>query len=163
MNLHTLAFGAPMQPRAGRDVLYGLMDARDRYVAAAYYGDRLEYEFAEPGLAGHHRAMNRFFDDDSDVHLSQISDDRNRFIAYIDGPREPGAWYLYDKAARSMTNLGGRYALDFQRLGGLRTPVGVHARRSLDRSLSDGPAGRHAGTAGGDAARRAGAPRSSRL
>lgn len=118
MNLHTLAFGAPIQPRADRDVLYGLMDARNRYVGAAYYGDRLEYDFAEEGLAAHHRAMNRFFEDDCDVHLSQISDDRNRFIAYVEGPREPGAWYLYDKVARSMTNLGSRYALDFERLGG---------------------------------------------
>lgn len=118
MNLHTLALGAPMQARAGRDVLYGLMDARHRYVGAAYYGDRLEYEFAEEGLAAHHRAMNRFFDNDCDVHLSQVSDDRTRFIAYVDGPREPGAWYLYDKTARSMTNLGSRYALDFERLGG---------------------------------------------
>ncbi|MGO4688944.1 alpha/beta hydrolase family protein [Brevundimonas sp. 2YAF1] len=118
MNLHTLAFGAPIQPRAGRDVLYGLMDARNRYMGAAYYGDRLEYDFVEAGLAAHHRAMNRFFDDDCDVHLSQVSDDRNRFIAYVEGPREPGAWYLYDKTARSMTNLGSRYALDFERLGG---------------------------------------------
>jgi dipeptidyl aminopeptidase/acylaminoacyl peptidase len=118
MNLHSLALGAPMQPKVGRDVLYGLMDARDRYIGAAYYGARLEYEFAEPDLAAHHRAMNRFFDDDCDVHVSQVSEDRNRFIVYVDGPREPGAWYLYDKVARSMTNLGGRYALDFQRLGG---------------------------------------------
>lgn len=117
MNLHTLAFGAPLQPRPGRDVLYGLMDARNRYVGAAYYGARLEYDFAEEGLAAHHRAMNRFFDDDCDVHLSQVSDDRNRFIAYAEGPREPGAWYLYDKTARSMTNLGSRHALDFERLG----------------------------------------------
>lgn len=118
MNLHSLVLGPPMQPRPGRDVLYGLMDARRRYVGAAYYGDRLEYDFAEEGLAAHHRAMNRFFDDDCDVHLSQVSDDRNRFIAYVEGPREPGAWYLYDKAARSMSNLGSRYDLDFERLGG---------------------------------------------
>lgn len=117
MNLHTMALGAPMQPRTDRDVLYGLTDSRDRYVGAAYYGDRLEYDFAEKDLATHHRAMNRFFDDDCDVHLSQVSDDRNRFIAYVEGPREPGAWYLYDKTARNMTNLGARHALDFERLG----------------------------------------------
>src|SRR5690606_13508542 len=94
MNLHSLVLGPPMQPRVGRDVLYGLMDVRRRYVGAAYYGDRLEYDFVDEGLAAHHRAMNRFFGDDCDVHLSQISDDRNRFIAYVEGPREPGAWYL---------------------------------------------------------------------
>lgn len=120
MNLHTLALGPPIQPRAGRDVLHGLFDDRRRYVGAAYYGDRLEYEFAEPGLAAHHRAMNRFFDDDCDVQLVQLSPDRSRVIAYVNGPREPGAWYLYDRTARSMTNMGASRVLDPQRLGDCR-------------------------------------------
>ena len=144
MNLHTLAFGAPMQARPGRDVLYGLVDGRNRYVGAAYYGDRLEYEFAEAGLAAHHRAMNRFFEDDCDVHLVQISPDRNRLLAYVEGPREPGAWYLYDKGARSMTNLGARRTLDFQRLSGcellkVQTRDGAQIEAYLTSPLGGAP------------------------
>ncbi|MFC5371852.1 alpha/beta hydrolase family protein [Brevundimonas faecalis] len=142
MNLHTLAFGPPMQPRAGRDVLYGLLDDRRRYVGAAYYGDRLEYEFAEPGLAAHHRAMNRFFDDDCDVHLVQISPDRSRIVAYVDGPREPGAWYLYDKTARSMTNMGARLVLDPQRLGDCRLlKIGTRDGAEIEAYLTSPPGG----------------------
>ncbi|MGH7019907.1 MAG: alpha/beta hydrolase family protein, partial [Brevundimonas sp.] len=142
MNLHTLALGPPMQPRAGRDVLHGLFDDSRRYVGAAYYGNRLEYEFAEPGLAAHHRAMNRFFDDDCDVHLLQVSSDRNRLVAYVDGPREPGAWYLYDKAARSMTNMGASRVLDVQRLGDCRLlKVGTRDGAEIEAYLTAPPGG----------------------
>lgn len=117
MDLRTLAFGAPMQARVGRDVLYGLRDSADRYLGTAYYGDRLEYDFAEPALAQHHRALNRFFDDDCDVHLTDVDTSRNRFIARVVGPREPGAWYFYDRAAQSIVNIGSRLSLDVGRLG----------------------------------------------
>jgi len=117
MDLHTLAFGPPLFTRPDRDVFYGLLGAGDQLIGAAYYGDRLEYEFNDPELGAHHRAMNRFFDDDVDVHLTQISNDRNRFVIRADGPREPGAWFLYDRAARSMTHLGAARALEMERLG----------------------------------------------
>lgn len=117
MDLHTLAFGPPLFTRPDRDVFYGLLGAGEQLVGAAYYGDRLEYEFNDPELGAHHRAMNRFFDDDVDVHLTQVSNDRNRFIIRADGPREPGAWFLYDRTARSMTHLGSSRALEMERLG----------------------------------------------
>jgi dipeptidyl aminopeptidase/acylaminoacyl peptidase len=117
LDLQTLAFGPPMQARAGRDVLYGLRDSADRYLGAAYYGDRLEYEFIEPALAPHHRALNRFFDDDCDVHLTDVDVSRNRFIAQVVGPREPGGWYFYDRAAQNIVNIGSRLTLDVDRLG----------------------------------------------
>jgi pimeloyl-ACP methyl ester carboxylesterase len=117
LDLTTLGFGAPMQVRAGRDVLYGLKDSAGRYLGAAYYGDRLEYDFVEPALAPHHRALNRFFDNDCDVHLTDVDASRNRFIARVSGPREPGAWYFYDRAAQKIVNIGSRLTLDAERLG----------------------------------------------
>jgi dipeptidyl aminopeptidase/acylaminoacyl peptidase len=117
LDLHTLGFGPPMQVRAGRDVLYGLKDSAGRYLGAAYYGDRLEYDFVEPALAPHHRALNRFFDNDCDVYLTDVDQSRNRFIARVDGPREPGGWYFYDRAAQNIVNIGSRLKLDPERLG----------------------------------------------
>ncbi|WP_263973056.1 alpha/beta hydrolase family protein [Brevundimonas goettingensis] len=117
LDLNTLGFGAPMQSRAGRDVLYGLKDSAGRYLGAAYYGDRLEYDFVEPALAPHHRALNRFFDNDCDVHLTDVDQSRNRFIARVDGPREPGGWYFYDRTAQNIVNIGSRLKLDPERLG----------------------------------------------
>ncbi len=117
LDLRTLGFGTPMQARAGRDVLYGLKDSVGRYLGAAYYGDRLEYDFVEPALAAHHRALNRFFDNDCDVYLTDVDVARNRFIARIAGPREPGAWFFYDRAAQKIVNIGSRLRLDPERLG----------------------------------------------
>lgn len=121
MDLASLAVGPPMNARVGRDVLYGLKDSAGRYLGAAYYGARLEYEFNEPVLAAHHRALNRFFDNECDVHLTDVDTARNRFIAYVTGPREPGAWFFYDKTARAIVNVGQVRVLDPARLGQTET------------------------------------------
>jgi dipeptidyl aminopeptidase/acylaminoacyl peptidase len=117
LDLSTLAFGPALQSRAGRDVMHGVLDAASRYVGAAYYGDRLEYEFVEPGMAAHHRALDRFFESSCDVHLTAVDAGRNRFLAFALGPREPGSWYLYDRQARSVVNVGWRHDLAAERLG----------------------------------------------
>ncbi|HWW11259.1 MAG TPA: alpha/beta fold hydrolase, partial [Brevundimonas sp.] len=117
MDLATLAVGAPLNGRAGRDVADGLTDSAGRYLGAAYYGERLEYEFADPTLAPHHRALNRFFDNQCSVALTDIDAARNRFIATVGGLNEPGAWYFYDKTARAIVHIGSATTLDPQRLG----------------------------------------------
>lgn len=117
MDLATTALGAPLNSRAGRDALYGLKDSAGHYLGAAYYGQRLEYEFAEPALAAHHRALNQFFDNSCDVYLTDVDRARNRFIAYVNGPNEPGAWFFYDKEARVIVNLAQSRELDTARLG----------------------------------------------
>lgn len=117
MNLTTLEYGPPIHGRAGRDVLYGLKDSAGKFIGAAFYGERLEYDFTEPQLVAHHRALNRFFDNDCDVHLTDVDTARNRFIAYITGPREPGSWFFYDREARAIVPIASRMRLDFERLG----------------------------------------------
>jgi len=117
MDLTTTALGPPMSTRPGRDVVYGLPDSAGNYLGAAYYGDRLEYEFVDPALAVHHRALDRFFDGTCNVHFTDIDQARNRFIAYVNGPEEPGAWFFYDKAARAIVNVGQVRELDPARLG----------------------------------------------
>lgn len=143
IDLRTLIAGPPMNGRAGRDVLYGLKDSAGRYLGAAYYGQRLEYEFAEPGLAAHHRALNRFFDNDCDVHLTDVDVARNRFIAYVTGPREPGAWFFYDRTARAIVPVGAAYRLDLSRLGSAETlSVTTRDGAALEAYLTAPPGGR---------------------
>lgn len=116
-NLKTRTYGPPIASRPKADVAGGLTDDRGVYLGAAYWNDRLEYDFALPELAPHHRAMNRFFDNECNVHLLDIDRTHNRFLAYVSGPREAGSWYLYDRAARSFVNLTPRTALQTERLG----------------------------------------------
>lgn len=117
MDLATLAVGAPLNGRAGRDVVDGLTDSAGRYLGAAYYGERLEYEFADSALAPHHRALNRFFDNQCNVTLTDVDAARNRFIARVRGQNESGAWYFYDKTARAIVHIGSNTVLDPERLG----------------------------------------------
>ena len=117
MDLTTTALGPPLNPRPGRDVAYGLPDSAGNYLGAAYYGERLEYEFVDPALAVHHRALNRFFGNSCNVFLTDVDRARNRFIAYVNGPEEPGAWFFYDKDARAIVNMGQSRDLDPARLG----------------------------------------------
>lgn len=143
LDLRTLAFGAPIDTREGRDVLYGLKDTNGRYLGAAYYGERLEYVFNEPEMAAHHRGLNRFFDDDCDVYLTSISADRNRMIAFVNGPREPGAWYFYDRAARAIVNVAARYDLEPERLGQAELlTVRTRDGASIEAYLTAPPGGR---------------------
>ena len=143
MDLKTLAFGPPMESRPGRDVLFGLRDSSGAYLGAAYYGDRLEYSFRDPALAPHHRAMNRFFDDDCDVYLTDVDTTRNRFISHVQGPREPGAWYFYDRQARRMVNIGSSTELDYERLGKVETlAVTTRDGARLEAYLTAPPSGR---------------------
>lgn len=117
MDLATLAVGPAMNGRAGKDVLGGLTDSADNYLGAAYFGERLEYEFAEPALAAHHRALNRFFDNQCNVALTDVDAARNRFIARVTAGNEPSSWYFYDKTARAIVNIGQSTALYPDRLG----------------------------------------------
>nr|WP_245161500.1 alpha/beta fold hydrolase [Brevundimonas alba] len=117
MDLTTTALGPPLNARPGRDVAFGLRDSAGNYLGAAYYGDRLEYEFVDPALAAHHRALNRFFDNSCNVHFTDVDQARNRFIAFVEGPAEPGAWFFYDKTARAIVNVGQVRELDPTRLG----------------------------------------------
>lgn len=117
LDLRTFEFGAPLASRPGADVSGAVLDDRGRYLGAAFWKDRLEYDFAVPELAAHHRAMNRFFNNECNVELVDADVALNRFVTYVTGPREPGAWYLYDRGARSYVNLAQRTALTAERLG----------------------------------------------
>ncbi len=143
LDLRTFEFGPPMASRAGNDVSGGLLDDRGRYLGATYWKDRLEYDFAEPALTAHHRAMNRFFDNDCNVELSDVDAAHNRFVTYVSGPREPGAWYLYDRAARSYVNLAQRTVLEAARLGPTEAvTVTTRDGAGITASLTAPPGGR---------------------
>jgi pimeloyl-ACP methyl ester carboxylesterase len=136
LDLTSLKVGPPKVSRSGADVVGGVLDRRENYLGAAYFRDRLEYDFATPELAPHHRAMNRFFSDECNVAFSGIDETKNRILTYVSGPREPGAWYLYDRAARNYVNLAPRTSLLADRLGGtealtVRTRDGAEIRAYL--------------------------------
>lgn len=143
LDLGSLAMGPAMSTRPDRDVLYGLKDTAGKYVGAAYYGARLEYELTEPALTPLHAGLNRFFDDDCDVHLTDIDAERNRFMLRVTGPAEPGAWFFYDRTARAIVNVGAALELDIERLGVTETlTVRTRDGADIEAYLTAPPGGR---------------------
>ena len=117
LNLRTLAFGPPLSKREGLDATGGFTDKAGRLIGTAYVADRLQYDFTDAALAPHHRAMDRFFEGGANVALRDIDQTRSRVLTHVSGSREPGAYFLYDKAAKKFETLGSaRPGLDPERL-----------------------------------------------
>ncbi|WP_122466898.1 alpha/beta hydrolase family protein [Brevundimonas lutea] len=116
MDLTTLQLGPPIRTREGFDADHEVLDAARRPIATGFVVDRLDYDFPDPAVAPHYRAMNRFFNDEASVRIVGADTARNRILTYVEGPREPGAWYLYNRQARDYTNIAARRTLEAQRL-----------------------------------------------
>lgn len=101
-DVRTMEFGQPIFARPDRDVDDALVDESGRFVAAVYHDDRVVYDFADKRLAPHFRGLESFYEKSCNVRPFSFSDDRNRFVARVSGPRQPGAYVYYDVAARQL-------------------------------------------------------------
>ena len=131
LDLESLVFGPPRASRPGLDVSAPLLDARGNFMGGLFYAPRAQYDFVDGDMAAHHQAMNRFFDDECNVMLETADRARNRFVVHVTGPREPGAWYLYDKSARNFAYIGSRTGMETDRLG----PIEVLAVPTRDGAV----------------------------
>lgn len=106
LDTRTMALGPVLSARRSRDVSNVLTSDRDQFVAAAYYEDRLTYDFVDPKMARHYKALNRFFDDECNIQLFDMNEDQTRWLARVTGPREPGTYVFYDTRAKRTQSLG---------------------------------------------------------
>lgn len=90
----------------GRDVTGALFNANSELFAVAYTDDRQAYQFADATLGAHFRALNKYLGDECNIRFFDISTDGTRMLAKITGPREPGAYYFYDRTAKRFDALG---------------------------------------------------------
>ena len=104
-DLGTGALGDVVLAHPERDIEACLVDPRRGLVAAAYGDDRIGYEFADASLAPHFHGINKFFGDDSNVELVDITADHNRMIALVSSPTDRGGYYFYDRAAHRLEGL----------------------------------------------------------
>ncbi|WP_332769983.1 alpha/beta hydrolase family protein [Phenylobacterium sp.] len=101
-DIRSMAFGAPVAVRPDRDTEGALTDERGRYLAAISTDDRVVYNFADKTLGAHVRGVEAFFQKTCNVRITELSEDRTRFMARVSGPRVQGAYYFYDVAARRL-------------------------------------------------------------
>lgn len=104
-DLKTRQFGPPVH-KLKRDAAGVFTDPAGRLVAVEFFDDRLTYEFVETGLKNHHKAVETFLENQCNVAFAGLDTARNRMLFRAEGPRESGAWFFYDKAAKTLEPLG---------------------------------------------------------
>lgn len=92
--------------KAERPIEDVVVDASGRFFAAAFYDDRLGYEFADPTMKAPFRALDGYFKKSCNVAISDMDRTGARFLLRVSGPQEPGAWYFYDRASKRLDTLG---------------------------------------------------------
>jgi dipeptidyl aminopeptidase/acylaminoacyl peptidase len=70
------------------------------FLGYAFSDDRLEVDMRDPELRRHYSGLVSFFGDEVTVLPSGFAGDR--MVLFVTGPREPGSYYLYDRATRSV-------------------------------------------------------------
>jgi dipeptidyl aminopeptidase/acylaminoacyl peptidase len=105
-DITTETFGEVVAERAGREIDSAYVDENMKLVGAAFWDDRLNYQFADNNLAAHFRGVNTALGNACNVRLFDISLDHDRMLLNVSGPQEPGAFYVYDRKRRGMDLVG---------------------------------------------------------
>lgn len=105
-DLRTMTLGETVGGLAGHDVENALSTPAGDLLATGYTEDRRNYQFADPAFAAHFRALNKYLGGECNIHFFNVSADANRFLAWVDGPRDPGSYYFYDRVAKRFDALG---------------------------------------------------------
>jgi dipeptidyl aminopeptidase/acylaminoacyl peptidase len=144
-DLRTLALGESLAAPVGHDVEIALYTPSGDLLAAGYTDDRRAYQFIDPSFAAHFRALNKYLGGECNIDFFDVSADGTRFLARVDGPRDAGSYYFYDRTAKRFDALGqARPWLTQDRLAKVETlPVktrdGVAITAYLTVPLAAGP------------------------
>lgn len=101
-----LEFGEVVAERPDRDFESAFVDENLRLVGGAFWDDRLNYQFTDPSLAAHFKAINRALKDSCNVQLYDIDLDHKRILLKVTGPQEPGSFQVYDRERRALEYVG---------------------------------------------------------
>ncbi|MDI1366026.1 MAG: S9 family peptidase [bacterium] len=105
-DLRTMALGETLAEAPGRDIEVALYTPGGDLLAAGYTEDRRAYQFIDPAFAAHFRALNKYLGGECNIDFFDVSADGTRFLARIDGPRDAGSYYFYDRVAKRFDALG---------------------------------------------------------
>lgn len=114
------------------DLSSALQDQEGNYAGVVYNDRRLTYDFKDPVMAAHYKAINTFFDNAENVRARQVSADGKRWLLGVDGPQNPGGIYVYDSVRKHIEPIA-NYSEDLE-----ATVLG--ATRIIDYTSRDGTA-----------------------
>jgi dipeptidyl aminopeptidase/acylaminoacyl peptidase len=109
-DVRTLKVGDHVASRPDRDMSSCLVDRKQRLVATAWWQDKLSYDFKDSELGKHYRGVCTYFRNECNVAIVDISEDHQRFVVRVSGPRHAGSYWFYDRAAAKLQPLGAVYA-----------------------------------------------------
>lgn len=114
----TAIFQSPMKARAQErkvasdpraDFGFSVDDRNGYYIGAAFAPDLIKYTFVDPAHQKRMDGLVKYFGDQTNVYLTHNSEGHNIWSLYVNGPKEPGAYYIYDSAAKSIEHLVDSY------------------------------------------------------
>ncbi len=123
-----------------------LLDSGGKYVAATYIDDAILYDAPDRALAADLATLCNNFRDCS-VRIRDISADRKRMVAALDGPRNPETWIFFDRDRAAVGLLGdARPWLPSERLAPIQTlslkmsdGVSIRAYLTIPLASAEGP------------------------
>ncbi len=119
-DIATMQFGDVVARHSSRDIELALIDEDLKLLATGYREDRLEYQFVDPKLAAHFRGVNSYFGNTCNVQLYDMNLAHTRFLLNVTGPKDAGAFYMYDTTKRAVEAIGDRFPwLPPERLAGM--------------------------------------------
>ncbi len=78
------------------------------YAGVWYYEDRLHFELIDKDLQAHIDALNVFFEHKENVDLVGFNETGTQVVLFVSGPKNPGAYYLYNFEKRDIQALMSR-------------------------------------------------------
>lgn len=109
-DVRTRQVSAPIWPELKQDVKGLIYDASGRrLVGACYVDDLYKCEFKAPDLSGLYRGISKFFDNDRNILPISTSDDARKWLFFVTGPEDRGSYYLFDRDAKDIRNIGDKF------------------------------------------------------
>lgn len=87
------------------DVHKIITDKNNEYVGAIYFDDKLKYDFVDASLNNHVKALGSFFNQEFNIYVQEVSQDGLTWILYVEGPRDPGSYYVYNRTRKSIDHI----------------------------------------------------------
>ena len=89
-------FGAPIVENSQYDLSSARVARDGKRILYHCYTEHVRIcEFADQRLDSHMRALRRFFEDTANVYVYDASQDSQTLLLYVEGPRDPPAYFYY--------------------------------------------------------------------
>ncbi len=109
-NTATGEFGQPLMASRDADAYIPWRSRRtNELFAACEFAQRLTCQARDAAMQRQLTAIDAFFNHEATVHLVDMSEDGGKWLLWVDGPTNPGAYYLYQVSAHQVTPIAALY------------------------------------------------------